>query len=98
MGKSKATSLVKYQDNFGPFQSIEDLFQIKGFGLAFFDNLQEAGELAAAKKKTSIGLKDLNQSVKCCYATKKRQELYMHILLTKYKDCTGEISTLSLNN
>ena len=59
IGKSKATSLVQYRDNFGPFQSIEDLFQIKGFGSAFFDNLQEAGDLAAVKKKTSRGLESI---------------------------------------
>ena len=59
IGKSKATSLVQYRDNFGPFQSIEDLFQIKGFGSAFFDNLQEAGDLAAVKKKTSKGLESI---------------------------------------
>ena len=59
IGKSKATSLVQYRDNFGPFQSVEDLFQIKGFGSAFFDNLQEAGELAAVKKKTSKGLESI---------------------------------------
>lgn len=59
IGKSKAASLVQYRDNFGPFQSIEDLFQIKGFGSAFFDNLQEAGDLAVVKKKTSKGLESI---------------------------------------
>ena len=61
IGKSKATSLVQYRDNFGPFQSIEDLFLIKGFGSAFFNNLQEAGELAAVKKKTSKGLETIRE-------------------------------------
>lgn len=61
IGKSKATSLVQYRDNFGPFQSIEDLFLIKGFGSAFFNNLQKAGELAAVKKKTSKGLETIRE-------------------------------------
>lgn len=61
IGKSKAISLVQYRDNFGPFQSIEDLFLIKGFGSAFFNNLQEAGELAAVKKKTSKGLETIRE-------------------------------------
>ena len=59
IGKSKATLIVQYRDSFGPLQSVEDLFQIKGFGAAFFEKLQEAGELAAVKKKTSKGLETI---------------------------------------
>lgn len=59
IGKSKATALVQYRDNFGPLKSIEELIQVKGFGLAFFEGLEEAGELAAVKKKTSKGLETI---------------------------------------
>lgn len=59
IGKVKAVSILEYRDNFGPFQSVEDLFQIKGFGSAFFKNLQEAGGLAAVKRKTSKGLETI---------------------------------------
>ena len=59
IGKVKAVSILDYRDNFGPFQSVEDLFQIKGFGSAFFKNLQEAGGLAAVKRKTSKGLETI---------------------------------------
>ncbi|KAL9956521.1 hypothetical protein ACROYT_G038005 [Oculina patagonica] len=61
IGKSKATSLVQYREHFGPFQSIEELFQIKGFGAAFFKKLEEAGELAAVTKKTSKGLESIQE-------------------------------------
>ena len=59
IGKSKATALVEYRDNFGPFISIEELFQVRGFGVAFFKRLEEAGELAPVKKKTTKGLEQI---------------------------------------
>ena len=59
IGKSKATIVVQYREHFGAFQSIEELFQLKGFGAAFFEKLQEAGELAAVTKKTSKGLESI---------------------------------------
>ncbi len=61
IGKSKATALVQYREHFGSFQSIEELFQIKGFGAAFFKKLEEAGELAAVVKKTSKGLESIQE-------------------------------------
>ena len=61
IGKSKATSLVQYRDNFGRFQSIEELFQLKGFGMAFFNKLQEAGKLEDVTKKTSKGLESIQE-------------------------------------
>ena len=59
IGKVKAISIMEYRANFGQFQSVEDLFQLKGFGEAFFKNLQEAGEIAAVKRKTSKGLETI---------------------------------------
>lgn len=59
IGKVKAVSIIEYRNNFGPFQSVEDLFQMKGFGAAFFKNLEDAGGLAAVKRKTSKGLETI---------------------------------------
>ncbi|PFX17780.1 transcription elongation factor, mitochondrial-like [Stylophora pistillata] len=59
IGKVKAVSIIEYRNNFGPFQSVEDLFQMKGFGAAFFKNLEDAGSLAAVKRKTSKGLETI---------------------------------------
>lgn len=59
IGKSKAAALLQYRDNFGPLKSVEELFQVKGFGLAFFKRLEGAGELASVTKKTSKGLETI---------------------------------------
>lgn len=61
IGKSKAASLVEYRDNFGTFKNIEELFHVKGFGVAFFKKLEETGKLASVKKKTSKGLEKVQE-------------------------------------
>jgi len=61
IGKSKAVSLVEYRDNFGTFKNIEELFHVKGFGIAFFRKLEETGKLASVKKKTSKGLEKIQE-------------------------------------
>ena len=50
IGKSKAASLVQYRDNFGPFQSIEDLFQISTTGPKDFVPFHSQNEFRAHLK------------------------------------------------
>lgn len=61
IGKSKAAFLVEYRDNLGPFKIVEELFQVKGFGKAFFQRLEETGELEAVQKKTSKGFETIQE-------------------------------------
>ena len=78
IGKSKATALVEYRNHFGPFESIEELFQVKGFGSAFFKRLEEEGELAAVKKRTSKGLETIQELLK--HSNKKVDAFHLNSL------------------
>lgn len=85
IGKSKATALVEYRDHFGPFESIEELFQVKGFGAAFFKRLEEAGELADVKKKTSKGLETIQELLK--HSNKEVSTFHFNSLCGFRKKC-----------
>lgn len=61
IGKSKAAALVEHRDSFGMFKNIEELIHIKGFGKAFFQRLEETGELTAVEKKRSKGLEKIQE-------------------------------------
>lgn len=80
IGKSKAASLVEYRDNFGTFKNIEELFHVKGFGIAFFRKLEEAGKLASVKKKTSKGLEKIQELL----VDNKREVLCLVLKITYF--------------
>jgi competence protein ComEA len=54
IGPSKAKAIVEHRDKNGPFKSVDDLKEVKGFGDKSLDKLRSelsVGDAAAAAKK-----------------------------------------------
>lgn len=54
IGPGKAKAIVEYRDKNGPFKSVDDLNQVKGFGQKSIDKLRAeltVGDGGGAKKK-----------------------------------------------
>ncbi|HNQ04467.1 MAG TPA: helix-hairpin-helix domain-containing protein [Thiobacillaceae bacterium] len=54
IGPAKAKIILEHRDKNGPFKSLDDLMQVKGFGKASVEKLKgqvTVGEVAAASRK-----------------------------------------------
>jgi len=50
IGPGKAKAIVQYRDKHGPFKSVDDLSQVKGFGKKSIDKLRPELTVGPAKK------------------------------------------------
>ncbi|EDO36988.1 predicted protein [Nematostella vectensis] len=53
IGKNKAEALIQHRDQHGLLSSLQDLSGVRGFGKAFYDRLEKAGELPPITQKFS---------------------------------------------
>ena len=50
-----------FRETIGPFSSLEQLHEVKGFGMAFFKALQENGQLPPVRKHNAKALETIGQ-------------------------------------